>query len=69
MYNVKCTRRDDVFEFYYMNYHRVLEIIEDFVTSYSVNVVNNKTKDTYTITDEVGMKHFEKVERKNSEVE
>jgi hypothetical protein len=52
-----------------MNYHRVLEIIEDFVTSYSVNVVNNKTKDTYTITDEVGMKHFKKVERKNSEVE
>jgi hypothetical protein len=49
MYNVRCTRRDDVFEFYYMNYHRVLEIIEDFVTSYSVNVVNNKTKDTYTL--------------------
>lgn len=68
-YNVKCTRKEDSFHFYYMDYFRVLEIIEDFYTSYKVFIKNLKTNKEYIIENDDDFENFEKLERKNSEVE
>lgn len=68
-YNIKCTRKEDSYHFYYMDYFRVLEIIEDFYTSYKVFIKNLKTNKEYVIENDEDYNNFKKFEKKNSEVE
>lgn len=65
MYDIKCNRKDDSFNFFNMNYNSAMEIIEDFMNSYILDIVNTKTKKTYKIINKQSVKDFIKVESKN----
>lgn len=69
MYNIKCNRKDDSINFFNMNYNSTMEIIEDFINSYVLDIVNTKTKKTYKIINKQSLKDFIKVESKNKEVQ
>ena len=69
MYDIKCNRKDDSFNFFNMNYNSSIEIIEDFMNSYVLDIVNTNTKKTYKIINKQSLKDFMKVESKNKEVE
>ena len=69
MYDIKCNRKDDSFNFFNMNYNSTMEIIEDFMNSYVLDIINIKTKKTYKIINKLSLKDFIKVESKNKEME
>ena len=68
MYDITCNRKNDSITFVNMTYVNTLEIIEDFMNSYVLDIVNTKTKKTYKIINKQSLKDFMKVESKNKEV-
>ena len=68
MYDIACNRKNDSITFVNMTYVNTLEIIEDFMNSYVLDIVNTKTKKTYKIINTQSLKDFMKVESKNKEV-
>lgn len=68
MYDITCNRKNDSITFVNMTYVNTLEIIEDFMNSYVLDIVNTKTKKTYKIINKQSVKDFMKVESKNKEV-
>ena len=69
MYDISCKSRNDSIDFFNMNFHHTLEIIEDFRNSYVLDIINTKTKKRYKIINKQSLKDFIKVEGKNKEVE
>ena len=69
MYDITCNKRDDSITFVNMSYVNTLEIVEDFMNSYVLDIINIKTKKTYKIINKQSLKDFIKVEGKNKEVE
>ena len=68
MYDITCNRKNDSITFVNMTYVNTLEIIEDFMNSYVLDIVNTKTKKTYKIINKQSLKDFIKVESKNKDV-
>ena len=68
MYDITCNRKNDSITFVNMSYVNTLEIIEDFMNSYILDIVNTKTKKTYKIINKQSLKDFIKVESKNKDV-
>ena len=68
MYDITCNRKNDSITFVNMTYVNTLEIIEDFMNSYVLDIVNTKTKKTYKIINKQSLKDFMKVESKNKDV-
>ena len=69
MYDITCNNKNDSITFFNMNFHNTMEIIEDFMNSYILDIVNTKTKKKYKIINKQSLKDFIKVEGKNKEVE
>ena len=69
MYDITCNKRDDSITFFNMSFHNTMEIIEDFMNSYILDIVNTKTKKKYKIINKQSLKDFIKVEGKNKEGE
>lgn len=69
MYDVICNKRDDSITFFNMTFHNTMEIIEDFMDSYVLDIINTKTKKRYKIINKQSLKDFIKVEGKNKEVD
>lgn len=65
MYDITCNNKNDSIDFFNMNYHRTMEIIEDFKNSYVLDIINIKTKKRYKIINKQSIKDFMKVESKN----
>ena len=68
MYDITCNRKNDSITFVNMTYVNTLEIIEDFMNSYVLDIVNTNTKKTYKIINKQSLKDFMKVESKNKDV-
>ena len=62
MYNITCNNRNDSITFFNMNFNNTMEIIEDFMNSYILDIVNIKTEKKYKIINKQSLKDFIKVE-------